>query len=268
MPTLLPIGDFSRMTYLTVKALRLYHERGLLAPVQVDPSSGYRYYSPDQLPIAQVIRRLRDLGMPLDELTEVVRAEQVTDRNRAIVAHLQRLQDRLAQTQASVESLRALLEDAGDTCDVTYRSVPATLAAAVVDQVAMADIDDWWTQAFTELDAAVADDVPGVRGALYSAEFFEAGRGEVIAFRPVSTAMAGGRVRTLEIPAAELAVAVHRGAFGELDRTYAALGTHVAERELGVDGPIREHYLVSGYDTDDETAHRTEVCWPIFRTKS
>ncbi|MGV0750144.1 MerR family transcriptional regulator [Mycolicibacter minnesotensis] len=58
MSTLLPIGDFSRMTYLTVKALRLYHERGLLAPVQVDPSSGYRYYSPDQVPIAQVIRRL------------------------------------------------------------------------------------------------------------------------------------------------------------------------------------------------------------------
>ncbi|WP_409436762.1 GyrI-like domain-containing protein [Mycobacterium sp. SMC-14] len=90
----------------------------------------------------------------------------------------------------------------------------------------------------------------------------------MIAFRPVGAATARGRVHTLEIPAAELAVAVHRGAFGELDRTYAALGTHVAERELGVDGPIREHYLVSGYDTDDETAHRTEVCWPIFRTKS
>ncbi|WP_067975620.1 MerR family transcriptional regulator [Mycolicibacter icosiumassiliensis] len=105
MPTLLPIGDFSRMTDLTVKALRLYHERGLLAPVQVDPSSGYRYYSPDQVPIAQVIRRLRDLGMPLGELTEVMRAEQVTDRNRAIVAHLQRLQDRLAQADLSHQIL-------------------------------------------------------------------------------------------------------------------------------------------------------------------
>lgn len=90
----------------------------------------------------------------------------------------------------------------------------------------------------------------------------------MIAFRPVGVATARGRVRPLEIPAAELAVAVHRGEFGELDRTYAALGTHVAERELGVDGPIREYYRVSGYDTDDEAAHRTEVCWPIFRTKS
>lgn len=256
------------MTYLTVKALRLYQERGLLTPVQVDPSSGYRYYSPDQVPIAQVIRRLRDLGMPLDELTEVVQAEQVADRNRAIVAHLQRLEDRLTQTRADVASLRSLLEQPTGEIDVSYRSVPATPAAAIVDEVEMAEVEEWWAQAFADLDAAMAGTAPGVRGVLYSTEFFEAGRGELIAFRPVAIAPSRGRVQTIEIPAVELAVALHRGAFGELDRTYAALGTHVAERELGVDGPIREHYLVSGYDTDDEAAHRTEVCWPIFRTKS
>jgi DNA-binding transcriptional MerR regulator len=256
------------MTYLTVKALRLYQERGLLSPAQVDPSSGYRYYSPDQLPIAQVIRRLRDLGMPLDELTEVIRAEDVADRNRAIVAHLQRLEDQLTHTRSSVASLRSLLEQPTSATDVSYRSVPATAAAAIVDEVEMTDVEGWWAQAFAELDAAVAGAAPGVRGVLYSAEFFQAGRGEVIAFRPVADAPARGRVHAREIPAAELAVALHRGAFGELDCTYAALGTHVAERELGVDGPIREYYLVSGYDTDDEAAHRTEVCWPIFHTKS
>jgi hypothetical protein len=62
----------------------------------------------------------------------------------------------------------------------------------------------------------------------------------------------------IQIPAAELAVAVHHGPFAELDRTYAAVGAHVAERELGVDGPIREYYLETGI----------EVCWPIFRTSA
>jgi DNA-binding transcriptional MerR regulator/effector-binding domain-containing protein len=258
------------MTYLTVKALRLYHERGLLTPVLVDPSSGYRYYSSDQVPVAQVIRRLRDLGMPLDELAGVVRAERVADRNRAILAHLQRLQDRLAQTQASVAALQALLEHPSGTIDVDYRAVPATLTAAIADRVDMTDVGDWWSDAFAELDAAVPDSaVTGVRGALYSTEFFEAGNGEVVAFRPVrSRPSARGRVRPLELPAAELAVAMHRGPFNDLDRTYAALGAHVAERELGVDGPIREYYLISGCDTDDAVAHRTEVCWPIFRTRS
>ena len=48
-----------------------------------------------------------------------------------------------------------------------------------------------------------------------------------------------------------------------MDQTYAALGTHVAERKLGADGPIREHYLVTADDTDDPGQLRTEVCWPV-----
>jgi effector-binding domain-containing protein len=70
----------------------------------------------------------------------------------------------------------------------------------------------------------------------------------------------------IEVPAAELAVAVHHGPFAELDRTYAAVGIHVAARELNVDGPIREYYLVTSAETEDEAEHRIEVCWPIFQT--
>jgi hypothetical protein len=65
---------------------------------------------------------------------------------------------------------------------------------------------------------------------------------------------------------AELAVAVHRGALADLDRTYGAPGTYVARREIGADGPIRENYLVTEFDTDDESRHVTEVCWPVSGT--
>jgi hypothetical protein len=70
----LAIGDFSRMTHLSVKALRHCHDVGLLTPAEIDPSSGYRFYVPGQVPIAQVIRRFRDLGMPLDQIREVLQA--------------------------------------------------------------------------------------------------------------------------------------------------------------------------------------------------
>jgi effector-binding domain-containing protein len=59
---------------------------------------------------------------------------------------------------------------------------------------------------------------------------------------------------------------VHEGSLADSDRTYGALGTAVAERAIGVDGPIREYYLVGYADTADEARHRTEVCWPVFRT--
>jgi effector-binding domain-containing protein len=49
-----------------------------------------------------------------------------------------------------------------------------------------------------------------------------------------------------------------------VDRTYGALGTHVAEHELGVDGPSREYYLIDRFNTLDETLWTTEIAWPIF----
>ena len=271
MSVRLSIGDFSRMTYLSVKALRRYHEMGLLVPAAVDPASGYRYYEAGQVPAGQVIRRFRDLGMPLEDLKAVLQAPDATTRNELIVTHLRRMESALAQTQQTVASLRALLEQPRDPITVEYRSVPTTAALAISEPVTMDGIADWWTGAFEELHAALGPDAglqAGPDGSLYPGEFFENDLGEVVAFVPArGQPRPSGRVKLIDIPAAELAITVHRGAFGELDRTYGALGTFVAAREIGVRGPIREHYLVGSPETSEESQHRTEVCWPVFRTR-
>ena len=108
----------------------------------------------------------------------------------------------------------------------------------------------------------------GPDGALYPNEFFEEELGEVVAFIPVAGKPAPfGRPQLTEIPGAELAITAHHGPISELDQTYGALGTFVAEREIGVQGPIREHYVVRSDEASAEPAHHTEVCWPVFRTK-
>jgi len=266
----LSIGDFSRMTHLSVKALRHYHDVGLLVPAEIDPASGYRFYEPSQVPVAQVIRRFRDLGMPIDEIREVLQAPDVEARNQVIIAHLQRMESELAATQSVVTSLRLLLEPPPAPVAVEHRSAGPVRALTVSGEVASADLDTWWLVAFRELDAALADAavIPdGPRAALFAAEFFQLGAGEVIAYVPVPEELGSrGRARMLDIASAELAVAVHRGSVADLDQTYGALGTYVAEREIGVDGPIREQYLVSAFDTEDESRHLTEVCWPVFQT--
>ena len=66
-----------------------------------------------------------------------------------------------------------------------------------------------------------------------------------------------------DLPAGFFAVAAHDGPFTDFDRTYGALGTHVAEHCEVAPGPIRELYVVGPDVTTDETAYRTEVCWPI-----
>ncbi|HYH73763.1 MAG TPA: MerR family transcriptional regulator, partial [Nocardioides sp.] len=69
---MLAIGEFSRLTHLSVRTLRRYHDADLLVPATVDRASGYRYYSVDQIPTAQVIHRLRELDVPLPEVRRIV----------------------------------------------------------------------------------------------------------------------------------------------------------------------------------------------------
>jgi DNA-binding transcriptional MerR regulator len=274
MATMLTIGDFSRMTHLSVKALRHYDDLGVLAPAAVDPFTGYRSYDTDQVGSAQVIRRLRDLGMPLDSIATVLSAPDLATRNREIAAHLSRMERQLEQTQASVAALRALLTGPADRPVIELRTIPAVTALAVRQVVEAADLNQWGAAAFEALAAALATaglTAAGPYGALYPGDFFELERSEITVFAPIEDPAGvrpdpAGPVLLLEIPAVEAAVAVHPGAFSEIDRTYAAVGAVVAERAIGVDGPIREYYLVSSVDTDDESQHRTEVCWPVFRT--
>jgi carboxypeptidase Q len=81
MPSLLAIGDFARATHLSVKTLRHYHESGLLEPADVDPQNGYRRYTADQISTAQIIRRFRDLDMPLNDIHAVLTAPDLQTRN-------------------------------------------------------------------------------------------------------------------------------------------------------------------------------------------
>jgi DNA-binding transcriptional MerR regulator len=269
MTVLLTIGDFSRMTHLSVKALRHYHDVGLLEPVEIDRSSGYRFYDADQVPIAQVIRRFRDLGMPVDQVKSVLDAPDVRTRNQVIVAHLERMEDQLQQTKATVSSLRAVLEAPLAPAAVEFRSVGATPTLAIQEQVTSADMEEWWIEAFQELRKAL--DASGVRragpdGCLYPNEMFELEEGDMVAFVPVSSVPEGsGRVHAYELPPVELAIMEHPGSYDELDQTYGALGTYVAERAIGVEGPIREMYLVGPLESNVASDWRTELGWPVFR---
>ena len=267
----LSIGDFSRMTRLSVKSLRRYHDLGLLEPADIDRDTGYRYYETSQVPLGQAIRRFRDLEMPLERLKEVLHAPDASVRNKLIIAHLEHMESALQQTQQTVASLRALLEQPHAPIAVEYRAVAAATAIAISEPVHMGDLAAWWSEAFDELHRVLASSSAvraGPDGALYPNEFFEEELGEVVAFIPVAgMPTPSGRPQLTEIPGAELAVTVHDGAISELDQTYGALGTFVAEREIGVQGPIREHYVVSSGEASAEPVHHTEVCWPVFRTK-
>lgn len=131
------IGEFSQVARVSVKALRLYHERGLLRPDFIDPESGYRYYSVDQIYETQVIRMLKDIGFSLSEIKEVL---DDCEGDEAVIDRLKRkkleLHERVQSYRRSIHEIEMLMKQervgttAGDDSgEVEERMIPDMLIA-------------------------------------------------------------------------------------------------------------------------------------------
>src|ERR671927_567300 len=123
------IGPFSRLAGVSPKVLRSYDALGLFRPVWLDPSTGYRYYSPAQLPELRRITALRDVGLGLAEIGRLVRGGEdlrvaLERRRQALEAERIEIDRRLAALDIRV---RDGTPDAA--ADVVLRPVPTELVA-------------------------------------------------------------------------------------------------------------------------------------------
>ncbi len=180
MPANLTIGDFSQLTHLSIKTLRRYHEAALLEPDEVDARTGYRYYTVDQIPTAQVIHRFRTLGMPVREIGEVLSTDDPVARAALIERHLDRLETQLDETRAAVTSLRRLLQPDPPPLAVLHRREEATTVAAVRATVERGEVLAWYSDAMSDLYRAFEEcglQATGPAGGRYDNELFTRGPG-------------------------------------------------------------------------------------------
>ena len=254
---------------MTVKTLRYYHRVGLLEPADVDPHTGYRRYTVEQIPTAQIIRRFRNLDMPVEEVQAVIGTPDAAKRNDLIAGHLARLEEGLAHTQAAVASLRELLQPSTEPA-IRHRRFEAAPSAAISETIDLADAWLWLQGALAEIHATISAqrlNPAGAPGAIYSDGLFTNAHGQATIFVPCTGEVRPmGRVVPTAVPEVELAIIEHAGRHVNVDRSYGALAAHVARHALGIDGPLREYYPVSQLDTPDESQWMTEIGWPIFNT--
>lgn len=275
---LMPIGVFSTASLVSIKALRLYHEQGLLVPASIDATTGYRSYRVSQLVDAQVIKRLRDLDLPLRTVAEIVRARDPEVTRRLIAEHEQLMRERL-------HDLARLVDDLQDAVAAPELRTPAFVRhepdqhvlaiSEVVQQPGHESYGAFLERAFATLTAASARlgaVLSGPAGALYPPKVD--GDAEVItAFMVIAApivlddgALADDIVNQL-LPAATCAVLTHPGSYATMGDTYRRIGAWVVTNAVPADAPVRELYVVSTDETtgkllpDEEL--RTEIAWPI-----
>ncbi len=274
---LMQIGVFSTATLVSIKALRLYHEQGLLVPAWIDPATGYRSYRVSQLVDAQVIKRLRDLDVPLASVAEVVRARDPEVTRRVIVGHEQVIRERLDDLGRLVAELQHAVSEPLLQTPVFVRTEPAQHALAIAEELPNPEHETYTAflgRAYALLDAACArrQVAPAeAAGALYPPKV-DGGSEVVTAYFPVAEpvlldehSIADGVVN-LMLPTTTCAVLTHRGSFASIGDTYRQLGAWVATNATVIDQPVRELYVASVDDSgallpDGEL--RTEIAWPI-----
>jgi DNA-binding transcriptional MerR regulator len=265
------IGPFSRASSLSVKALRAYHESGLLVPADVDPRTGYRSYSVAQLTDAAIIRRLRQLDLPLEAIGEVLEARDPAVTKKVLADHGAVLGERLAAMQRAIDELSVAVAAPALQTPVHRRHEPGRTVLTFTGTVSEAEWQPFLGRTLGLLSEAAATSravIDGPFGGCYPTLLDDDAQ-DVVAFVPVAAAplltapSRSAGVQVGELPATDVAVLAHHGTYDTLDDTYRKLGAWVAEHADPAELPVRELYFVGFADTDEPDEFRTEICWPI-----
>lgn len=266
---LMPIGRFSKMARLSVKALRLYDELGLLVPAWVDPSSGYRYYASGQANRAEAIRILRRIDMALDDIAAVLDADDPDLVAKRLGAHREHLADRLAQQERALRFLERLIErgDGIMPYDVTLKETTPQTVAALRTPSSLRTIADDLANGFAALVARIGasgGEITGPPFVTYHQMIDEETDGDIEICIPVTDVEADGQVQRVDRAAELVARTVHRGPYDELGPAYHTVAGWIQEHGHQMAGAPRELYLNDpGQVPADELL--TEVQWPIER---
>jgi DNA-binding transcriptional MerR regulator len=163
--SLLSIGSFARITLLSLKALRLYAQLGVLKPAYIDPDSGYRYYRVDQLREARLIRALRQMDMPLATIRQVLAAPPA-DAERLLSDYVQAMETRVVQVRRMVPDLVSALrrEEPRLSLEVNVRTVERQPVVSMTSHVRVDELDRRRWESLTSLSAFIAERAGTVAG--------------------------------------------------------------------------------------------------------
>jgi DNA-binding transcriptional MerR regulator len=231
MENLLPIGEFATASRLSPKALRLYGENGLLPPAWVDPGSGYRYYSPDQLREATLIAFLRRSEMPLGEIRDFLR----DPRPQRLDEYERRVADEFAERRRVLRYVKRYLREES-MYDVITKHVDEQPYLSKSANVYVRDLERFICDTFEELGYDEATAPPFV---LYHGPVNQEADGPV----EVCVPNAGGEKR---LPAGDVAFTQISGAqcaFPEILGAYDAVYRWAKQNGREPGGPPREVYF-------------------------
>jgi len=273
------IGEFARMGQVSVRTLRHYEELGLLNPFEIDRFTGYRYYSTAQLPRLNRILALKDLGLSLEEIGQLLDEDLSPEQLKGMLRLKQtELSRRLKETQTQLSRLQnwlSQLELEGSKemnllsqYEITLKKIEPFLVASIRQTM---PAYGYLRGPFEELRSYLAGfGWNKSRASLVIWHFSNSGTEEEqdfeveVAEQLDEPVPGNDRITVYRLPEIQVASVLHRGDLALAHQAYQALGTWVEQQGYKVCGPTRQLHHKFDPKQDPET-YLTEFQLPVER---
>jgi DNA-binding transcriptional MerR regulator len=245
------IGEFSKITGLTVKTLRHYHEQGVLLPSCIDDQTGYRYYDAGKVEVARVVRQLRDLEFSLPQITEILAGcrdesdvlDYLERQKKSLVAkaeHYRQIESRLDQIIRQQREARTAMKNG--TYEVEEKTVDTILIAGVRMQGRYSDCG----QGFSQIGRKLGRYLGGPCFLLHYDDEYKEDDADFEACFPLRASATGKSVDGIsirELPGGHCVSLLHQGLYEQLGQSYEKILTYIKSKGCDFEMPTREIYL-------------------------
>jgi DNA-binding transcriptional MerR regulator len=240
------IGEFSKLTQLTVKTLRFYHEQGLLIPAFVDPDTGYRYYDTSHIETAKAITYLRGLEFSLSDIRELL--HHLADEDLLSVLERQQLaiKDRMKQLRKAALSIDQFISEerqaramAHAVNDVQEKTLESLLVAGIRMKGRYRDCG----QAFARIGRNFGRFISGKPLLLHFDTEYHEENADFEVCMPIRRRKDVDGVAVRELSGGRCISLVHQGPYERLGSSYARIFEYINHQKYRVILPTREVYL-------------------------
>jgi len=265
------IGLFSKISKITIKALRFYEEEGLLEAQHIDPATGYRYYSSKQLFQAHRIKALKQCGFSLPEIRQLLKN---TDPAALYNIRKEQLMAEIEQKQQQLQSLDFYLSQSEKNNPLRYEIVEKELAPVLVySKRFIAESYDSYFSCIPEIGREILEANPGLLCKsdpeycfiiYHDGEYKEYNIDIEFCEAVTSRGKDCKDIRFKHIPGVSHAACVlHKGPYSRLRHAYAALFEWIESHAYKMADKPRESFIDGIWNKDDPENWLTEVQVPL-----
>ncbi|MBI9096709.1 MAG: MerR family transcriptional regulator [Sphaerochaeta sp.] len=267
------IGEFSNICKVSTKTLRYYAEIGLMLPDEVNPETGYRYYSINQLETMLCINRLKSYNFSLEEIKAILATKDLQDEKLclALAKKEKELEKQVREFENTLEQLHEDLADLKqgksimsylENIEVQLVEVPRMYLLSLRNMVQEGDFPDAYGRCFGKLFRRIADDKLTIlappMALFHSAEFSSSGLDTEFAI-PVQEYVTGTR----DFYPRLCLKTVHQGSYSGLPSVYAKQRTWAAKEGYESSDALYEVYVTDPSQVSAESELITEVYYPV-----